>query len=295
MTAEIAAPVKRDGCRLGIWMTAFICIFQLGTLVMLLVTAVVLKKLNLELAGDAPLYIASDLSQLLAGSLLFFFFLRNRSRMQNIPVPKQGKTRQLLFTLPALFGWNLSVTAIDAFFRSFFHFSLSGVPETQTCSPFIMLVTAALFPAVAEELIFRGILYRYLRQHGIAFAAITSSLLFGMVHLNFLQLFFTFGMGLLLCSLYENTGTIGWGMLLHFLNNALSIVLSAEWSDAALCNRIQVVLGAIALPFLLVLLIRYCRKCEKQSFAQIRSFFATIPMLLFTALCLAFCIFMTEH
>ena len=116
-----------------------------------------------------------------------------------------------------------------------------------------------------------------------------------MVHLNFLQLFFTFGMGLLLCSLYENTGTIGWGMLLHFLNNALSIVLSADWIDAALCNRIQVVLGAIALPFLLVLFIRYCRKCEKQSFAQIRSFFATIPMLLFTALCLAFCIFMTEH
>ncbi|MBQ8134941.1 MAG: CPBP family intramembrane metalloprotease [Clostridia bacterium] len=45
-------------------------------------------------------------------------------------------------------------------------------------------------------------------------AAVTSSLIFGLVHMNFLQLFFAFSMGIILCYLFEATGKIVYCMLL---------------------------------------------------------------------------------
>lgn len=46
-----------------------------------------------------------------------------------------------------------------------------------------------------EKLLYRGVLCRYLRGHGVRFAAIGSSVIFGLVHMNFLQLIFAAFLG----------------------------------------------------------------------------------------------------
>jgi membrane protease YdiL (CAAX protease family) len=77
---------------------------------------------------------------------------------------------------------------------------------------------------IFEEIIFRGAILHALKPFGENFAIVLSSLLFGVYHLVFLQGIFAFFVGLVLayCALRYS---IKWAMLLHMLNNGLSMLL----------------------------------------------------------------------
>lgn len=86
-------------------------------------------------------------------------------------------------------------------------------------------ICVAIVPALVEEFMFRGIILNYLRKHGDGFAILVSSLLFGLVHGNFVQIPFAFIVGLVCGVLVIKTGSIIPAMLLHLLNNGTSVLL----------------------------------------------------------------------
>lgn len=95
-------------------------------------------------------------------------------------------------------------------------------------SPLGYLVVGILAP-ICEEMVFRGAVLRSLltvfkqKNHWWAIAA--SALLFGVMHLNFLQGIHAFIIGLLLGWMYYRTNSIVPGIVFHWVNNTVAFVM----------------------------------------------------------------------
>ena len=90
---------------------------------------------------------------------------------------------------------------------------------------FISIVSMAVIPAVCEELVFRGVLVNALKSKGQIFAVILSSVMFAMFHFSPTQLLYPLFFGLILAIVYLRTNNIAFPIILHFINNALSILI----------------------------------------------------------------------
>lgn len=87
----------------------------------------------------------------------------------------------------------------------------------------IYYITVALLPALTEEFAFRGIVMGSLRRHSDALALVISSAAFALMHGNFVQMPFTFCCGLVFGFVAIKTDSLLPCIIIHFLNNAISI------------------------------------------------------------------------
>lgn len=142
-------------------------------------------------------------------------------------------------------GWIMSILV-------FFGIPYPQFPQTQSGTPtslVLNLISTAVLPALLEEMVMRGYVLGALRPHGDKSAVILSALLFGLIHGNVLQLPFAFMLGLVLGWLVVQTGSIWPAVLLHFGNNAMSVLL--DYVELAVGNNVD----ATALTFLAVCLL----------------------------------------
>lgn len=107
-----------------------------------------------------------------------------------------------------------------------------GVPTSSYSSsktPLEFIITffaVAVVPAVVEEFAFRGIVLGALRKFGDGFSILISSLVFGLIHRNLAQIPFAFLMGVIMSFAVIKTGSIITSVLIHLLNNGLSLAVS---------------------------------------------------------------------
>lgn len=87
----------------------------------------------------------------------------------------------------------------------------------------ISLISLAIIPAICEELIFRGVILNSLRHKGPNFAIALSSIIFAMFHFSASQLIYPICFGIILAIVYLRTNNILFPIILHFINNALSL------------------------------------------------------------------------
>jgi membrane protease YdiL (CAAX protease family) len=93
------------------------------------------------------------------------------------------------------------------------------------------VLALALAPAVAEELLFRGLLLGRLKSSlGTGTALVLSSLLFGAIHLDFAQGAAAVVLGLYLGALTLGTGSTHAAILCHGANN-LAAIGAARWMN----------------------------------------------------------------
>jgi sodium transport system permease protein len=93
----------------------------------------------------------------------------------------------------------------------------------------VLLLVIAVSPAICEEVMFRGVLVSGLRNRMPQWATIlTVGVLFGLFHLSVFKILPTAVMGLFLTYLTVRSGSIYFGMLGHFVNNALAVLLGTE-------------------------------------------------------------------
>ncbi|HEY3374548.1 MAG TPA: type II CAAX endopeptidase family protein [Candidatus Aquicultor sp.] len=107
--------------------------------------------------------------------------------------------------------------------------ALENLPQIFGKSVFGFILAALLVAVVAplvEELFFRGFVYPAFRQRwGVTAGVIASSVLFSLFHFNaflFIPIMF---IGIALAYLYETTGSLWPSIMLHALNNFLSVIL----------------------------------------------------------------------
>ncbi|MDO5014791.1 MAG: type II CAAX endopeptidase family protein [Clostridia bacterium] len=88
------------------------------------------------------------------------------------------------------------------------------------------LFGTAVVPAVIEEFAIRGVLLQWLRKYGDTFAIIASSVVFGLMHMNFVQFIFATLLGIFMSYVVIQTESIWTGIAIHFCNNAYSVLMS---------------------------------------------------------------------
>jgi len=100
----------------------------------------------------------------------------------------------------------------------------------------VQLICMGIIVPVAEELMFRGLVFKRFREKSTFFsAALLSSLIFGLMNGNLLQILYVGAMGMVLAYSYEICGTIKVPILLHITVNVMGILLT----DSALGAWIQ--------------------------------------------------------
>lgn len=97
--------------------------------------------------------------------------------------------------------------------------------DLSTASPVLMILAVCIVGPIAEELVFRGMIFGKLRR-AFSFwpAAIISGIMFGVFHMNIMQGVYASVLGVLLAYVYEKTQTIFGSIFFHIVFNASSYI-----------------------------------------------------------------------
>ena len=87
---------------------------------------------------------------------------------------------------------------------------------------FLSMLVMAVMPAVGEEVLMRGVIYRSYQRKSPIFALFASAVIFGLIHMNFHQMPYAIFLGIIMVLLIEATDSILSSMFLHFLINGFS-------------------------------------------------------------------------
>ncbi len=137
-----------------------------------------------------------------------------------------------------MFFATLAVTAAVNMMQHIFHWDLPEQPLVQlllkTGTPdliAVIFISAAILAPVSEELLFRGALFRLLRDifGNEREAVIATALLFALIHWNLQQFLSLFLMGVLLQLACNQTKTLLTAVLMHAANNLLSVTIITLW------------------------------------------------------------------
>ena len=116
----------------------------------------------------------------------------------------------------------------------------------------MLLIGTAFFPAVCEELLFRGLIqYSFTRHASARYAVVATALLFGSFHLTPVRVPLTMLTGLLLGYALVRSHSIFMPMLMHLFNNALSAILS--WYELSIPLRTAIAAPILGLGSLILL------------------------------------------
>ncbi|MCR5785028.1 MAG: CPBP family intramembrane metalloprotease [Eubacterium sp.] len=94
----------------------------------------------------------------------------------------------------------------------------------------VNVLVIAILPGIVEEVIFRGMFYNEYKEGGMFLGAIASSLLFGLLHLNFNQFSYAIILGFVFALVTEATGSIIPSMICHMSINALNMLMVYGYS-----------------------------------------------------------------
>lgn len=114
-----------------------------------------------------------------------------------------------------------------------------AVPHLRLPTDMATWLNPVLTAPLAEELVFRGLIFRVLREHyRVPVALLASALLFALIHLPYwwmagqktgaglaLELVSMFGYGVLFAGLFQWSGSLWSPLVCHWLNNLLTVSL----------------------------------------------------------------------
>ena len=101
------------------------------------------------------------------------------------------------------------------------------------------IISIAIMAPLVEELLFRGAIQGHLQRKGMKplYAILIASAVFGIVHMNPIQIPFAFAIGLIFGWLYYRTGSVVPGMIGHFINNSIATIQMALLSKEELNTK----------------------------------------------------------
>ena len=174
--------------------------------------------------------------------LLYLFYFKEKklkdrlsNTFTNLGLKKKVPLKVILLSIPA----GLAMYFITIFVSFIFNVILvligympstsAGTTSTEfsAVSFILSLVLTAVLPAIGEEITHRGMLVNAFKGWGDKQAIFWSALMFGLMHGNIQQVFYaSLVLGIIGGIISVKTGSIVPGMILHFINNAISVVLS---------------------------------------------------------------------
>ena len=168
-------------------------------------------------------------SLILAGITVAFVFFDLRDFARYIfPSRLNGKVLLLALTLTPLFSFAVTNAANWVNHKWFAGYDTGFMPYyADAPHPLLYAVVfTAVFPALFEELAFRGVIFS--RGRGVFSlkqTIVVSSILFTFLHLSVLSFLWLFPFALLLGWLRARYRSVFYGMVIHFLHNFTAVLL----------------------------------------------------------------------
>ncbi len=155
----------------------------------------------------------------------------------------------------------------------------------------LVIFLNAFLPALFEEVLFRFIPISLLLPYGKRGAVLITSILFSLIHCSLFQIPYAFVAGTVFAVIDIAFGSIIPSLILHFLNNTVSIIwMRGSGNDRFVLIYISVLLGA---TFLSGVFIAICRKRYIKSIGEVFSdgrkpvFTVELALLVFSLLFIA--------
>ena len=114
-----------------------------------------------------------------------------------------------------------------------------GLPDLMQDTFFAMsrnvfgIISITIMAPLVEEFLFRGAIQGHLLRKGMnPWAALfIASAIFGIIHMNPIQIPFAFAIGLIFGWLYYRTGSVVPGIIGHFINNSIACIQMATMTE----------------------------------------------------------------
>lgn len=221
---------EKNGAKIFLWglflpqivVLALVCIFS--------IFYKDLQALETELIYIISMMLVSQLSFF----VIYFLFAKKSNISIKKEINKGIKTIKpmnvvwcVVISIIAILGFVYFVGLFDKFFAGLGYDEGSGVGIASTNFGWFCLnvLLSAVIPAIMEELIFRGLIFKSLKNKGIWFGVIVSSLMFMIVHLSLGSIVYPIIMGIVFCLIVQKTGSIVYSMIVHFCNNFLVLLI----------------------------------------------------------------------
>lgn len=132
----------------------------------------------------------------------------------------------VLLTILYVFALFPLITLVNSISMIFVENMVDSISDSVIAMPmWIMLLSMGVISPFVEEVVFRGIFFHtYKRSGRILASIILSSVLFGMMHLNFNQFTYAAVMGVMFCLLVEATGSVWSSFLAHGVFNSIEVI-----------------------------------------------------------------------
>ncbi|MGX8833378.1 CPBP family glutamic-type intramembrane protease [Amedibacillus sp. YH-ame6] len=166
------------------------------------------------------------------GATLFVVYLFKKSLKITIPTLKKNPFsfgKILYYT-----GIGMGLSSIAGFLIFFLNMFLNIFGIALTTPDFslqydllnniLMFIMVCIVAPIFEELLYRGLILTALKRFGNMFAIIITSILFALAHGNIPQTIPTFFISLVLCYVVLRSNSLLPAILIHFINNAISMV-----------------------------------------------------------------------
>ena len=143
-----------------------------------------------------------------------------------IPLHRIKVTSALLIPLYVLALFPL-VSLVNYVSMLFVENTVTSIADQLIGMPmWIMILSIGIFGPFVEEIIFRGVMLQSFQRTGrIVGSIIISSLMFGMMHMNFNQFGYGTVMGIMLALLVEATGSVLASFIAHAFFNSIEVVM----------------------------------------------------------------------
>ncbi|MBR4671111.1 MAG: CPBP family intramembrane metalloprotease [Butyrivibrio sp.] len=207
-----------------------------------------------------------------------------------IPLKKFNIVSALLSVLYVLALFPL-ITLVNSISMLFVENTVDSISDSVVAMPmWLMLLSMGVISPFIEEVIFRGVLFQTYKKTGRIVASIVlSSVLFGMMHMNFNQFTYAAAMGVMFCILVEATGSVWSSFLAHGLFNSIEVIFlySSEYFMDDVENLAETQIGdgagllpAIGMYFLMAVIFTPIALCIVYKIAKIEGREAALTAIL---------------
>ncbi len=264
--------------RIGAALIAFYVIFNVVSVGITTLQGIVLSIYPSDLL-DVIFSLAYYASYLFAFMfpVLFFKLISKKHKAPDLHLNFK-LSRKLWIIIPAALGINFLAAEINHILLLPINFSQlisSPQPESYHLYNFILdIIGTAIVPAFCEEFLFRGLILFALLPYGKKTAVLGSAILFGLMHQNPAQIVYTVVLGVVLALIAIESNSIWGGIILHFANNFVSVIMSAViyTFPPEIANVIYLIIFfgimLIGVIFGTIMLVRDIHKRKKLKMAQ---------------------------
>lgn len=216
----------------------------------------VMSGSEMDILQNADLIESINYKIIPLGLILFFFICYGVFKIMNRDLIKFCRFNRfrISYVIPiiliSIFTTGVSLVCIQYGVTIFPDYNEVSNSYSTAASSIIGILGIVVFAPILEEILFRGMIFNRLREEmNVVVAAIIQAIIFGIMHGNMLQFFYTFALALVMAYVYVKTDSLWMSILVHITYNLFGVAIYPNLLDSF--NIPLILFGVINLVLLI--------------------------------------------